>query len=205
MKISTQYVNTPIKKYEVEINWRSIMNYAASVEDDNSYYFDDEREGGIVAPPMFAVAVTWPIVENLSLYIQDSDFPIKVFKTVVHYAEYLKIHRLIKPNDKLIIKGYIASIQPRRSGTYILTRLDAIDNNNEDIFTEFIGGLLRGVKCIGEPRGHDKIHIVPSCDNKDIKIWEKSVYLDKLRQFVYDGCTDIFFPIHTSKKFAHFV
>ncbi|MHA1487548.1 MAG: MaoC/PaaZ C-terminal domain-containing protein, partial [Promethearchaeota archaeon] len=39
----------------------------------------------------------------------------------------------------------------------------------------------------------------------DEPVWKKSVYIDKLRSFVYDGCTDIVFPIHTSKKFAHFV
>ncbi|UCG04133.1 MAG: MaoC family dehydratase N-terminal domain-containing protein [Candidatus Heimdallarchaeota archaeon] len=34
------------------------MNYAAAIDDNNEFYFDDERKDGIVAPPMFAVATT---------------------------------------------------------------------------------------------------------------------------------------------------
>jgi acyl dehydratase len=29
------------------------------------------------------------------------------------------------------------------------------------------------------------------------------VHIDVLRPFVYDGCSRIYFPIHTSRKFAH--
>jgi acyl dehydratase len=34
-------------------------------------------------------------------------------------------------------------------------------------------------------------------------IWEAPLAVDPLAPFIYDGCTDIHFPIHTSRKFAH--
>ena len=58
MKIGTDYVNAPLKDYSVKIHWRNTMNYAASLNDNNPYYFDDERKDGIVAPPIYAVAIT---------------------------------------------------------------------------------------------------------------------------------------------------
>ncbi len=205
MKIDTSLVDTPYKDYNVKIDWRSTMNFAAAIEDDSPYYFDDEREGGIVAHPMHVVAVTWPIIQNLSEYILSTDFPIKAINKVVHYTEHIILNRLIRPGDELTIKGKIAAIFPHRAGTQLIQRFDAINEANEPVFTEYMGGLLRGIGCKGEPRGVGTIPEIPNWDTTQEKIWSQLVPIDKLRSFIYDGCTQIFFPIHTSKKFAHFV
>ncbi|MBY9015263.1 MAG: MaoC family dehydratase N-terminal domain-containing protein [Candidatus Lokiarchaeota archaeon] len=205
MKISSQFINTPLKEYKVQVDWRSIMNYAAAVNDDNPNYFNDENENGILAHPMFPVAITWPIMENLSDYINSENFPLRVFATIVHYYEHLKIYRLIKPNDELKIHGTIVAILPHRAGTNVTLRLDALDKNNDLVFTEYIGGMLRGVKLVGDGKGEESLPIRPILNSDDEPVWKKILYIDKLRSFVYDGCTDIVFPIHTSKKFAHFV
>ena len=205
MKISSQFINTPLKEYKVQVDWRSIMNYAAAVNDDNPKYFNDESENGIVAHPMFPVAVTWPIMEHLSDYINSDNFPIRVFATVVHYYEHLKIYRLIRPNDEIKIQGKIIAILPHRAGTHVTLRLDATDKNNNLIFTEYNGGMLRGVKCVGDGEGEKSLPNRTILKTDDEPVWKQNVYIDKLRSFVYDGCTDIVFPIHTSKKFAHFV
>jgi acyl dehydratase len=34
-------------------------------------------------------------------------------------------------------------------------------------------------------------------------LWESVISIDPLAPFIYDGCTNIHFPIHTSVKFAH--
>ncbi len=51
MKISSQFINTPLKDYKVKVDWRSIMNYAAAINDDNPNYFNNESENSIVAHP----------------------------------------------------------------------------------------------------------------------------------------------------------
>jgi len=205
VKIDTELVNTPYKEYTTQIDWRSIMNYAAAINDDNPYYFNDEREDGIVAHPMFAVAVTWPIIENLSEFIISKKFPIKVFKRVVHYYEHLIIHRLIQSGDQLKIKGKIVALLPHRAGTLVIQQFEARDKQEELVFTEFMGGLLRGIECKGEPKGMENLPIIPPYKPSGNPIWDTTIHVDKLRSFIYDGCTNIFFPIHTSKKFAHFV
>ena len=205
MKISSQFINTPLKEYKVKVDWRSIMNYAAAINDDNPNYFNDESENGIKAHPMFPVAVTWPIMENLSNYINSENFPIRVFTTIVHYYEHMKIYRLIRPDDEIKINGKITAILPHRAGTHVTLRLDAVDKKNNPVFTEYIGGMLRGVKCEGDGKGEESLPMRTILKSDDEPIWKRNVNIDKLRSFVYDGCTDIVFPIHTSKKFAHFV
>ncbi len=179
------------------------MNYAAAINDNNDYYFDDEQKEGIVAPPMFAAAVSWPIAENLPEYIISDDFPFELMMTIVHYSEHLKIHRLMKPGDKLTIKGEIAAILPHRAGTHVILCLKTIDDNNEPVFTQYHGGMLRGVQCVGEGVGEDKIPKFPSFKGNSDPLWKETIVIDPLRSFIYDGCTGITFPIHTSKEFAH--
>ncbi|MFX0176073.1 MAG: MaoC/PaaZ C-terminal domain-containing protein [Candidatus Hodarchaeota archaeon] len=205
MKIQNIYVNTPLRDYEVKIDWRSIMNYAAAIEDDNPIYFDDEREDDIVAHPVFIVAVTWPIIKNLEDYILLDKFPTKVLKTVVHYTEHIRLYRSIKPKDSLIIKGKIVAMLSHRSGTHIILRLDAFDTNKYPVFTEYTGAMLRNVNLIGEDMGISNIPKIPLIGENLKPLWKKIITIDRLRPYIYDGCTDIVFPIHTSNKFAHFV
>jgi len=205
MKIETKYVGTPLKDYHVKIHWRDTMNYAASLQDNNPYYFDDERKAGIVAPPMFAVAVTWPIIENLRDFMSGKKLPLRVLPTSVHYSEHLIIHRLIKPGDELTIKGKIIAMLPHQAGTHMITHFETLDKNNAPVFEEYMGGMLRGVECIGEAKGIENLPKLPQGEASNKFLWKEKLFIDKLQTFIYDGCSKIYFPIHTSKRFAHMV
>lgn len=179
------------------------MNYAAAIDDNNEYYFNDEQEDGILAPPMFAVATTWPIIENLPEYLTTDNFPLELLMTSVHYSEHLKIHRLMKPGDEIIIRGKIAAMMPHRAGTHVVLCLEAVDNKNEPIYTQYHGGLLRGVDCVGGEKGIENIPKIPLNNKTSKPLWREKIAIDSLRSYIYDGCSGITFPIHTSREFAH--
>lgn len=203
MEISSDLVGTSLKDHIFDVEWRDTMIYAAAVEDDNSAYFDDEQEGGIVAHPIFPVTTTWPIFSNLPEFDTSGKFPFELMMTAVHYSEHLIIHRLLKPQERIYLKSKIVSMLPHRAGTHIIACIDAIDSQNNSIFTEFIGGMLRGVECIGGAQGENSL---PSIDNpycSSEPIWRKQIKIDSLRSFIYDACSNISSPIHISKEFAH--
>lgn len=203
LRLTSDFAGSSLKDYETKVLWRRTMNYAASVGDNNAVYFDDEREGGVVAPPMFSVAVTWPVCQRIGKYIQAEGFPAEILVNLVHYTECLTFHRLAAPGDRLTVKGRIAAIMPHRAGTLIVVRLHAIDELGGPVFTEHIGGLLRGVECLGQANTAEPLPLIPQHGEDGSPIWESAVFIDRLAPFVYDACTDIFFPIHTSVGFAH--
>ncbi|MHA2075708.1 MAG: MaoC/PaaZ C-terminal domain-containing protein, partial [Candidatus Hodarchaeales archaeon] len=203
MKISSDLVGTTLKDHIFDVEWRNTMNYAAAVEDDNSVYFDDEQEGGIVAHPMFPVTTTWPIFSNLPDFDTSGIFPFELMMTVVHYSEHIFIHRLLKPQERIFLKSKIVSILPHRAGTHIIACIDATDRQNNPIFTEFIGGMLRGVECLGGARGENLLPSIDLPSNSSEPIWREQIKIDTLRSFIYDACSNISSPIHTSKEFAH--
>lgn len=203
MEISSSFVGSRLKDYTAEVTWRNTMNYAASIGDNNPCYFDDERERGVIAPPAFSVALTWPISERIWDYIEAPDFPKEIIATQVHYTEHLMFHRPVRPGDRLRITGRIAAILPHTAGTHVVIRFDAIALNGAPVFTEHIGAIMRGVKCTDEGRGGDDLPKIPRTSGDSPPLWESVIPIDALEPFIYDGCTNIFFPIHTSVKFAH--
>lgn len=205
MELSSHLVGSGLKEYRKEVGWRETMNYAAAVGDNNPCYFDDERTAGIIAHPMFCVAVTWPVTEKLEEFISPGLFPAEISATKVHYTEHIEFHRPVKPGDLLTVKGKIAAILPHRAGTHIIIRYDVFDNSNLPVFTEHIGALLRGVNCLDEGIQSATLPSVPACSTKERLVWETKITIDPMSPFIYDGCTNIFFPIHTSKQFAKMV
>jgi acyl dehydratase len=179
------------------------MNYAAAIGDANPVYFNDERPEGIIAPPLFPVALTWPIVENIADYLEVQDFPKELLITQVHYSEHLSIHRPITPGIHLKIKGTLAAILPHRAGTHVITRFDAQDAEGNQYFTEYIGAMMRGIECADAGKGGESVPSVPQQKKESAVLWESVIPIDPLAPFIYDGCTNIHFPIHTSVKFAH--
>ncbi|MFZ5569832.1 MAG: MaoC/PaaZ C-terminal domain-containing protein [Thermodesulfobacteriota bacterium] len=200
--IDSRHAGTNLRFHTCDIDWRKTMNYAAAVQDDNPRYFDDERPGGVMAPPMFCVAVTWPILGNITDFIESAEFPKELLLTQVHYTEHLRFYRLLRPGDRVTIRGRIAAILPHRAGTHIVIRLDAFDASGAAVFTEHTGALLRGVTCGDEGEGRDLLPVTPRKEVPEKPVWEAAVDIDPFRPFVYDGCSDIVFPIHTSRNFA---
>lgn len=205
MELGSHLVGSGLKEYRKEVSWRETMNYAAAVGDNNPCYFDDERMDGIIAPPMFCVAVTWPVTEKLEEFLEPGLLPAEISATKIHYTEHIEFYRPVKPGDILAVKGKIAAILPHRAGTHIIIRYDVSDNTGKPVFTEHIGALLRNVKCTDSGRGGETLPPVPACGSKGAPVWEATIPIDPMRPFVYDGCTNIFFPIHTSKQFAKMV
>lgn len=205
MKLSPHYVGTLVKPVHRDIHWRECMNYAAATDDLNPVYFDDESSDGIIAPPMFAVAVTWPVIERLPEFIDSDDFPVDLLATMVHYTEHLVFYRPIRPGDRLTVSGSVVAILPHRSGTRVILRFDVKDSVNAPVFQEYIGALLRGVSCDGEAVGKENLPAALSRKDTSDPVWETSVFVDPLRPYTYDGCTGITFPIHTSIAFARMV
>lgn len=178
------------------------MNFAASVDDDNPRYFDDTREGGVIAPPLMATALTWPIYVNRHEYWGINEWPEEVVARQVHYTEALLFHRPIRPGDRLQIRGQIYAVSPHRGGSLSVVRYEAVDAAGDPVFTEYGGALFRGVRCADEGRRAGDLYETPPCPESNGRLWDAPVFIHALAAHIYDGCTDLSFPIHTSKRFA---
>jgi acyl dehydratase len=203
MELDPSVVGISLRPFHAKVKWRHLMNYAAAIHDENPIYFDDENDRGLIAHPMFCVALTWPLLEDMTKYMDSDEFPSEILHTKVHYTEHLEFFRPVLPGDSLTIEGQISAVLPHRSGTHLVIRLVAKNSHGEPVFTEYTGALLRGVGCGNKGKGLETLPTTPTANFQTSTIWEKKIFIDPLQPYHYDGCTNIFFPIHTSRKFAH--
>jgi len=205
MQIDSAHVGTRLSPYRTAVDWRWMTNYAAAVGDANPCYFDDTRNAGLIAHPVFPVAVTWPVTLHLDRYLEGSAFPVKLMAMQVHHSEHIALHHPIRPGQRLTVAGTVAAIRPHRAGTRVILRYEASDEDGQGIFTEHIGGLLRGVSCTDEGRGLDDLPPDPPSAPEGASLWEAPVTVDPLFSYRYDAGSGIVFPIHTSPAFARSV
>lgn len=209
MEVSSDHVGAFTKVIETEVSARLSMNYAASIGDNNPLYFDDTRPGGIVATPLLSVALTWPFSGNfLQTWVAESfphPFPYHIMERQVHFSETLIWHTVMYPGDRLVMQGHMAAILPHRAGTQLVVRYDAKRSDGQPVFTEYIGALLRRVKCTDAGTGSENLPKIPQPPRDAAPLWESIIPIDPLAAHVYDGCTNMHFPIHTSVAFARSV
>ncbi len=204
MELEAGFAGTRLHAHQTEVTSRKATNYAASIADNNPLYFDDRRPGSQTAPPMLAVALTWPISSNLGHYLKADNFPAEVLMTQVHYTERLEFHRPARPGDLLTIEGTLAAILPHRAGTHVIMRYQAVDQAKQPVFTEYSGVMLRGVTCKGRSTSLN-LPPDPTGDWAAGPLWCQEIQIEPLLPYVYDGCSDIVFEIHTSPAFAESV
>ena len=204
MKIDSSLVGRELAGLEHEVNWRETMNYAAAVGDVNPLFFDDSSQQGIVAPPLFAVAVTWPFIENVQVQL-GSALPPEIYVNMVHATEHLVFHRPVRPGDSLHVAGEVAAVIPSRRGTLLVLKLEATDSDGQKVFTEFGGAFFRGVGCTDSGQGRENLPALPPWKISSSPLWNVEIPIREEAAHVYDGCTNIVFAIHTSRAFARSV
>jgi acyl dehydratase len=123
-----------------EVTLEALQNYARACNDDNPYYFDAGVPGGIVAPPMFAVVVTWLSVITA---MTDPELHADLLR-LLHVAQEIEFLTPIRASDSITATGKIASIETHQNGETMAVDLEARNARGEAVtrivFTVFIRG-----------------------------------------------------------------
>ena len=200
IKIDSKIVGTKIKPYTYHIDYRQISNYSASIFDENSIYFNTEKEEEIIAHPLYAVRISWQIIEKLN-QLCEVELSDSFLNNLVHQSEYLEIHRSLKPNDEVIIHGEFVSLLPHKSGVKIVIKFEYFNKQEQLLITEFIGALIYGAKCTDKGKASPGVPATERIE-KNSPLWEEEIPVTASAPYIYDGCNDIVYPIHTDRKYA---
>ena len=137
-----------------EVTLDGLQRYARACNDHNPRYFDPNSNGGIVAPPMFAVVVTW-----LSVITAMTDVELHAdLLRLLHSAQDIEFLVPIRPGDSITSTARIASIETHPSGESMALELEAHNARGEAVnrttFTSFIRG-RRTAAAIAEGKADD--------------------------------------------------
>jgi acyl dehydratase len=115
----------------------AIQQYARACNDENPRYFDVNSPGGILAPPMFAVVVTWlPVLTAMT----DPDLHADLLR-LLHSTQDVEFLAPIHPGDIITTIAKIVSIDAAPGGETLALQLDAT-NQQGDTVTRIIFTVL---------------------------------------------------------------
>jgi acyl dehydratase len=152
MPLDSSLVGTSSELVSADVDVAWTMAYAAGLGDALPCYFDTTRERGIVAHPMFSVAIEWRAMVQIIQVLSEAGFPRAEMLRRVHATDDVIVHRPIHPPERLFTRATLAGIERRAAGAYQLTRFDTIDEKGAPVCTTWYGNLYRGVEVAGPDR-----------------------------------------------------
>ena len=107
MPLNKSCVGKTYPPVTTEVTLDAIQKYARAYNDDNPAFFDANRPTGIVAPPMFAVTVTW---NALMTAVMDPDVQADLLR-LVHGEQDMEFTNPIRPGDIISASAKIICLQ----------------------------------------------------------------------------------------------
>jgi acyl dehydratase len=124
----------------INLTLDAMQKYARAYNDDNPAFFDASRPGGIVAPPMFGVVVTW---DALMKAMMDSELKVDLLR-LVHGEQDMEFPTPMRPGDVVTASAKIVSIESKATGETMTVELKAANQNGQPVqktnFIIFIRG-----------------------------------------------------------------
>jgi acyl dehydratase len=105
----------------VNVTADAMQKYARAYNDDNPAFFDPNRAGGIVAPPMFGVTVIWEAVMGA---VMDPEVQADLLR-LVHGEQDMEFLSLIRPGAAITSRAKITSIDTKATGETMTVALDS--------------------------------------------------------------------------------
>jgi len=191
MPLNKDLVGKEYAPASTEANLDAMQNYARAYNDDNPAFFDSARAGGIVAPPMYAVVLTWPSIMGV---IGDPDLKVDVVR-LLHGEQDMEFLRPIRPGDKITSQAKVASIETRASGETLMIEINAKNEAGEDVNRTLFNAFIRG-----GGRGGMDARVAEPARGEPIATVAQQV--DKDQTYRYKEASGDFNPIHVDENFA---
>jgi acyl dehydratase len=194
MALNKECVGKEYPPITAEVTLEALQRYARAYNDDNPFYFDEHKPGGIVAPPMFGVVVTW---QSVMQAVADPQVKADLLR-LLHGEQDIEFIRPMRPGDVLSSKAKILSIDEKATGETMVVELTASNKNDEPVqrilFTVFIrGGGGSGKTRVAEQRTPEAQRSI---------LFEVNQTIDKDQTYRYAEASGDRNPIHVDENVA---
>lgn len=172
----------------------AMQKYARAYNDDNPAFFDASRPGGIVAPPMFGVVVTW---DALMKVMMDPELNVDLLR-LVHGEQDMEFPTPMRPGDVVTANAKIVSIEDKSTGETMTVELKATNQKGQPVqkthFIIFIRGSRKRDAASPEAR--------PAEPERGAPLLSVAQTIDKDQTYRYREASGDPNPIHVDENVA---
>lgn len=140
MPLNKTCIGKPYPSATTNVTLDAAQKYARAYNDNNPRFSDPASPGGIVAPPMYAVVVTWiPVITVMT----DPDLHADLLR-LLHSAQDMEFLAPIRPGDTITASASIASIDSGANGESMTLSLAAQNQHGKTVNRSSFSIFIRG-------------------------------------------------------------
>lgn len=140
MPLNKEALGTKTDEFTYEVEAEKIIEYAKATNEDNPAFVDESRDGGIVAPPVFAVVPAW----TASGAAMSAVVPPPDFLRLVHGEQDISYFTPVRPGDTLTSVAEIVSIEEKATGETATARITTTNQDGEKTAIQNMTIFIRG-------------------------------------------------------------
>ena len=194
MPLNREFIGREYPPLSATVMLEALQNYARAYNDDNPRYFDPSAPGGIVAPPMFGVAVTWMSVVGA---VGDPELGADLLR-LLHAEQDMEFIAPLRPGDEITTVARVASIEARPGGEAMSLELNSRNRAGAPVLRTLFGIFIRAARRDRSAAGRTERPVPPSGD----PMFSVEQTIDRDQTFRYAEASGDRNPIHVDENVA---
>ena len=139
MPLNRDFIGREYPPTTATVTLETLQNYARACNDDNPRYFDPTASGGIVAPPMFVVVVSWMSIINA---VGDPELGADLLR-LLHAEQDMEFLAPLRPGDEITTVARVASIEALPGGESMTLEMNSRDRAGAPVLRTLFGIFIR--------------------------------------------------------------
>jgi len=195
-ELNKDTIGKEYKPAEVDVKQRDSIYYALATNDPNPYYINGSREGGVICPPMYAVAYGGLAIGNIFF---DPEVGKDFMMQLVHGEQEIEWFRAARPGMKMSSTCKLVNIEDKGSGELITAEVATnLADSGEKICRQTYKFFVRGYgKLEKGPKTPE-----PEEDKSDVA-FESTEHVLLGQSYAYAEPSGDHNPIHVNEDFAN--
>lgn len=194
MPLNREFIGREYPPLSATVTLEALQNYARACNDGNPRYLDAAAPGGIVAPPMFGVVVTWMSVIGA---VGDPELGADLLR-LLHAEQDMEFLAPLRPGDEITTVSRVASIEARPGGEAMALALDSRNRAGAPVLRTLFGIFIRAARRDRGAAGRTERPVSPSGD--PMLTVEQTI--DRDQTFRYAEASGDRNPIHVDENVA---
>ena len=140
MGLNRSFLGKQYAPQDYGVTAEAVMNYAHAYNDDNPWFVDTSRSGGIIAPPMFGVVTGWL---SIMMVMTDNDLGVDVLR-LLHSEQDMYFLCPMVPGDIITSVATIMTIADGPAGESLTVEVQCTNQRRESVQRMLFTALIRG-------------------------------------------------------------
>jgi len=194
MPLNKTMVGRMYEPVTFEVTAEGTKNFALAYNEDNPWFLDEKRPGGIIAPPMFGVVYSF---DAMGKPMGDPALGVdpEMVLRLVHGEEDLTFIRPVRPGDRITTIPFIERIEEKTTGETIVIGMISKNQKGEEVQRGLATIFIRG-------RAGKKEQKPPEPEPQRMIVVEKTQKIDNDQTYRYADASGDHNPIHIDENVA---